>query len=363
MQIRTVTFVKASNKFVFGVYETSQLLRNLSIAFPDSRVIDFAYRGSFSDLISNSLILSIKTAIEDAYTFASLILSHNIFVYVGPHGFLLSKNLTRRIESRILKLSGKRFISIAVGSDIRSIHKSIIIANARKEENLGTLMSKVLPPHVLRRNEKIYRSRARTMDKYSSLIFSLSFDQVSYLKSKTEPFLYFYPRDKMNYLPNKFDKGARIKILHAPSNSLLKGSSSVISAIKNLESDGYEFDFELITNCPNELVLKSMSSSHIFINEFYSYGLGMASIEAMANTCALITRCNPLVETDHGLSAVDAWIPCEKEDLESTLSTLLTNTELLKNTALRGYQWVYAEQSDVQCRERFLNSLQEKKLL
>jgi len=75
-----------------------------------------------------------------------------------------------------------------------------------------------------------------------------------------------------------------LKIVHAPSDREVKGTSTVIQAVDWLRAQGFPVTLEIITDQPHETVLERMKQADIVIDWINpSYGLyGMAGIEGMA---------------------------------------------------------------------------------
>jgi glycosyltransferase involved in cell wall biosynthesis len=72
-----------------------------------------------------------------------------------------------------------------------------------------------------------------------------------------------------------------ITIVHAPSHRGVKGTESVLAAIRNLEKK-YELEFILVENLPNAQALEIYKSADIVVDQLRSSSYGVFSIEAMA---------------------------------------------------------------------------------
>jgi len=80
-----------------------------------------------------------------------------------------------------------------------------------------------------------------------------------------------------------------LKIAHIPSDGSLKGSKEILQAIKELQDDGYVFEFTSISGITNREVLETLAVTDIVVDELYSdaYGAILAQ-EACCFGCAVI---------------------------------------------------------------------------
>ena len=103
-------------------------------------------------------------------------------------------------------------------------------------ENICTYLPQ-LSPHLLSDSyDKKIRSVAFISEKYSDIIFSTSVDQMSYFTKPTKPFIYVYPDEKIIRNDSKFQNLENLKIVHAPSSPIIKGTPLVRAAIKKLKA-------------------------------------------------------------------------------------------------------------------------------
>lgn len=70
-------------------------------------------------------------------------------------------------------------------------------------------------------------------------------------------------------------------IVHAPSNSIAKGSKYIIEAIENLKKR-YDFEFILVKDMPQEEAIRVYSRADIIVDQLFAGTYGVLSIEAMA---------------------------------------------------------------------------------
>lgn len=259
------------------------------------------------------------------------------FLYIWEKGFLIKRDY----ELYFLKEKEKKIVCVFCGSDIRAPK---LMSERLKHMNIdgfieyeGWKNKKYLSKEYDNEKKRI----AKLADKYADLIFSYQVDQTSYLKSDT--YIWPYMFEIFNYNSKKFDKiihnKSKIKIVHAPSNPIIKGTPLVRAAIKKLELDGYFFEYVEIMNSKNEEVLNCLKNSHIVLNQFYAFVPGLFGIEGMANHCAVLMSADPDIETDLPNNSKDAWLITSYWQIYDNLKLLLDNPNLIKEYADRGYQF------------------------
>ena len=176
---------------------------------------------------------------------------------------------------------------------------------------------------------------------FADHIFNAPVDQISYLQRDTYPFIYFFPDEKFNYNSQKFDDIKIVKIVHAPSSPVIKGTQLVHAALKKLRVLGYEFDYVEIMGMDNETVLAHLRDAHIALNEFYAFVPGVFGIEAMANHCAVLTSADRTIEPSLAAGANDAWFVTGYWEIFDHLKNMLDDHGLIRRYADQGYQWTY----------------------
>ena len=180
---------------------------------------------------------------------------------------------------------------------------------------------------------------AALSDKYADLCFSYSIDQASYLTSKQYVAPYAYDIRDFNRNDDKFNRNKTIKILHAPSHPLLKGTPLVRAAIKKLKLEGYRFEYKELIDVSNRKVLEELGSCHIVLNQFYSFAPGVFGVESLANHAAVLMSADPDIETGLPQDAKGAWMITKYWQVYDNLKFLLDNPEEIKKYADTGYDF------------------------
>jgi hypothetical protein len=97
----------------------------------------------------------------------------------------------------------------------------------------------------------------------------------------------------------------------------------------------------------NSLILEELKSTHIVLDQFYSCTIGVFSVEAMANCCAVMNSADEYIETDLPKGSNDAWLVTKNYEIYDKLKFLLDNVQVQMEYAEKGYNWAlqHASQS------------------
>ncbi len=347
--------------WLIGVSEVSTFLSGLGEAVENSIVLELEahpFYSSQSSHFSNKYFRRIHAV----YQLAKYANSGLGFILIGGQGFLTNKSGDRNFEYwYIAKYRNRDLVCFLLGSEIRSILKTSEFAKKRCEQNVGTIFLLFRSSVEIEQMESRAKNLARSIDLYADLVFNFEVDQMSYLQIKQQPIPYLIKRDIFRWDDAKFLDKSKIQILHAPSRPFIKGTEHVRIAISRLKREGFDFDYSELTGVSHEKVLASMRSAHVFLNEFYAYSPGVASIEAMANGCVVLTRADPDIEVGLGKHAEGAWVICEADEIYLKLRDILnSNREDLRIQAFKGFSWAINQCSTTSNREHLnflLNNL------
>lgn len=333
---------------VFGVREVANCLHYIAGAFDHAVTVNLApnkfYRSNRYAFTLGNLpvpVAAIASLFVGPVLLGYLACRAGHFFYLWNSGFLLSKADGRAYEFAFLKKRGKSIACYFCGSDIRSPRLSL---EHGKSIGYETMMSCIVlnnPGYASEERETFLKQVADSADRYADPIFNAPVDQIAYLKREAHPFLYFYPDDQFQKNDEKFLQMETIRVLHAPSSPLIKGTLLVRAAVKNLQERGYRFEYTEITEADNAIVLAALKDAHIVINELYAFVPGMFGVEAMASHCALLTSADPAIEPALPADCRDAWLLTRYWDVTEKLQSLLDAPETIKPYADAGYAWAY----------------------
>jgi hypothetical protein len=194
---------------------------------------------------------------------------HDIHFYVWNKSFLPAK-----VDFLLIKLSKKKLIIMHCGDDVRYRPIQRIID---KEFGLNTW------PNSIKSNKIFFTNFY--FQKISELTGSvISIRDQSTFQSKSN----FYLKVPMvEFLKSPKILNKNIKILHAPSDPQIKGTMVVKKAIQILKKKNLNFEFTLLTNVTNNVVINELKNTDILIDQPSTW-LGRLGMEACALSCCVI---------------------------------------------------------------------------
>ncbi|MET1017695.1 MAG: glycosyltransferase [Leifsonia flava] len=331
--------------WVVGAEEIALMVRHIASALPDSYSVIHRthkyYTAGYDCVIeaSSGVIGKYRRLYGGAVLLGWLMHRAHGVIYVGQAGLLESGLDRRAFEFSFLKKHGLGVVCYFTGNDIRSPRLMHDLERTTGRKNLASHLEELNPVFGTDEYEQAKRDIAAAADAYADVIFNARLDQLSYLTSDTEPFMYFFPDDRFVWNEEKFDEPRQIIVVHAPSKPLLKGTEHVRAAVDRLRADGLEFDYRELTDVTNDEVIATLGDAHIVLNQFYAFIPGVFGIEAMASGCAMLASADARVETDLGGDANDAWVVTAPDEIYSHLRNLLEHPELIREQARRGFDW------------------------
>jgi len=340
-------FLKPNNHlWVIGVSETAQNIYRIGKTLNPSitvalsrrqRFYHFKYDYELGFISNNYLRLLLRFFYGPILLgYLSNIATH--FFYISGVGFLIDI----KKEYKFLKNKSKKIVCMFIGSDIRSPK---LAKKYLKENNIDGYINY---QNIQREefNEEKFENKVKELasitDKYADVIFNFRYCQISYLKKTTYIWPYSYDKDHFNYNPKKFEQISTIKIVHAPSNPLSKGTPLVRAAIKKLSLEGYNFKYVELLGKSNSQVLDELQDTHIVLNQFYTtdISLGLFAVEAMANHTALLMSYDPSLINEYNIER-DGFDSCcfntKYWEIYDNLKFLLDNKHEIKIYADNGY--------------------------
>ncbi|HJY83343.1 MAG TPA: hypothetical protein VKK81_19945 [Candidatus Binatia bacterium] len=208
-----------------------------------------------------------RRVVEMVRFFVRAIPRYDVFHF--HFGFSL---LPKFVDVPILKALGKRVVFHFHGCDIKD--RSILIKKDR--------FSACRVCHPIKCNIDIPLSK-RVADRYADAVFMGTPDLIE-----------FYPRSRWLPPPIHIDEieeavrtapepapNGPTRLVHAPSDRLLKGTSYVLNAVKELERRDRVLDFRLIEGQPWPDALKVFKSAHIVADQFRMGAYGHMAVECM----------------------------------------------------------------------------------
>lgn len=260
-------------------------------------------------------------------------------VYLGISSFLLTGRDQRKFEFNFLYKRNVKIICYLLGTDIRSPLKMREQELRDREENYGTYQKYTSPNFCTTEYEISKQKLAKVIDEYAAAIFNASYDQASYLNRPTHPSFTFVHDDIFKFQEEKFQNLKEIRVIHAPSNPIIKGTQVIRTIVRQLQNEGYAIHYVELNQKPNIEVLEELQKSHISINELYSFTPGIFTLESLASGCAVLTRSDSNYEPGLPPGANSAWVVTPSYELYKNLKYFCDNPEQIQVQAKLGYEW------------------------
>jgi hypothetical protein len=148
-----------------------------------------------------------------------------------------------------------------------------------------------------------------------------------------------------------------IRILHSPSDPVVKGSSRVREAIETLRSEGLDLELVELRGVPNEVVLRELTGCDFVIDQIYSDApmVGFATEAAAAGKPAIVG--GYAWPENHRIFGSDTMPPveeCAPETLADAIRTLATNPAHREELGARAREYVTSRWSRTAIAERML---------
>jgi len=133
-----------------------------------------------------------------------------------------------------------------------------------------------------------------------------------------------------------------ILILHAPSEKRIKGENFVIRSVQKLRNEGYNINFMLLENVPNNKVREWLNVADIVVDQLLGGWHGMFSVESMAmakpTICYIKEEYRKPLEYAQNIPLVNA----NTETIYERLKMLIDNPDLRKRIGRQSRK--YAEE-------------------
>jgi hypothetical protein len=265
-------------------------------------------------------------------------------IYVAGAGFLDGAD-ERAGEFAFIRARRRAIVCWYTGSDIRSTFLMKERERATGVANIGSILFDQGAPFDEASYDDTRRQRAEVSDLYADVIVTARVDQLSYITSETQPFLYFHPDEEFIETTTKFDHDGPLIILHAPSNPIVKGTATIRDVMGRIcDREGGRVVYRELTGVGNTEVLAALDEAHVVVNQIYAQMPSVFGIEAMARRCVLVCSADPRIETDLE-EAAGAWVVATASSLEAELTALIANRAALAELADRGWHWARAHAS------------------
>ena len=257
-------------------------------------------------------------------------------------GLLGGIPILRALEPLLLKLSKTRTLVLPYGSDVQDLTR-----NPNKEYRDALLKDY---PDSSSNNNKV-RRQIRRWTRHADFIIN-GCDWIDYLDRSDTLTIGHFAIDTSEFsssegysIPGEFTAERPLKVLHAPNHPNIKGTPSLISAIRNLESNGHPIELTVASGVSARRVRELIEESDLVVDQLVIGWYAMFCIEAMALSRPVICRIRKDLEhmyISRGLLQKDELpqIRSDTTSIEGLLLDILNSPEQLTGHALRGRDFV-----------------------
>jgi glycosyltransferase involved in cell wall biosynthesis len=234
------------------------LNRSNKLARLNQRLFPIYKKYIFSIFFPLAVLAAISMFAIHTMVFVYSLFKYDVFI-------LNSQPFFNYTELAILKLFRKKIIIAFLGTESRPEYISGNLIQGKYASN-GSF--KLKPCY---KNVKAQFNRIRRIEKYADFI--INHPPTALFQQK--PFIAWlhvgFPNDiPVSMAENRNEFSRIIKVLHAPSNAVSKGTTKIIEIINQLRKEGLPIEFVKLENVPNEKVMDELGKCDLVVDELYS---------------------------------------------------------------------------------------------
>ncbi|MEO8610200.1 MAG: hypothetical protein ABI690_20060 [Chloroflexota bacterium] len=282
------------------------------VQWPLIRLIRFCGQryaaGSFFKLLWGGIYLALS-----AILWVECLFRFDVFIFVFGTSFVQLYDLP------VLKFFRKRVIFLFLGSDARPPY----LNGAFIHEDDAAVATCI-------RRTRQSKARIRWIERYADVVISLP----TYGQFHEKPFVHYSVMGFPSTTPLKTPTTTplrdpdRVRILHSPSNPILKGTPEIRQAIQRLQARGYAIDWIELTGQPNAVVLRELEQCDFIVDQLYAdWPLPGFATEAASMGKASIVAGYDLESLEQQIPA--GFVPpvhiCHPDDIEAAIEKLIAD--------------------------------------
>lgn len=241
--------------------------------------------------------------------------------------FLFGQTMTESaFELWLLKSLGKKIIFVYVGSDSRPPYMDGGLFP-------GQVLDDLPSPAILLNKVKRCKRRLRLHERYANYVVN----SPATAHFNERPFINWFALG----IPKKLPESARVqsqqtfsqgcvRVLHAPSHPLVKGTSQIIEVLERLRNKGHEIELIEIQGMPNEVVLRELARCDFIVDQLYAD----TPMAAFATEAALFGKPAVVggyfatsIEKNLEAGSIPPSLYVDPADLEIAIERMIVDTE------------------------------------
>lgn len=264
------------------------------------------------------------------YTFFKVIRRTDVFVFYWRSFFIFNLDL------KLIKLLKKQIVWCFCGDDARWY-------NAMKQEyEANGLLPVKYPSSYDYSNLGLFKrlSIIRMAERYADVIFS----RREQAQLQIRPFHHYIPFHQDLEHPVNSVTVKQVKrplVIHAPTNSEMKGSKYILKAVEELKQENeVDFEFQIIQGMNRSELQKLLEQSNIAIDQLYTPGGGRFTTESLSKGLVVITLM-AYNKYPQGFPRGDCpIIDAEVSNIKSVLKATIQDLELREKKSKQGVDYV-----------------------
>ena len=275
--------------------------------------------------------------------FRALFRYRSLFIYFNGGPFLFKKYVLRALEPIFYKLAKIKIVVMPYGGDVQVLTRT---------RNLYFRHAAVCDYPKFWKYYELNRKNIDRWTRYAQWVIG-SGDNVEYMYHWDSLMLVHFSLDLERWAPVETQKQAdtsKLRILHAPNHTMIKGTEALINATELLKSEGLNIELILMRGVPNDEIRNVMAGVDLVADQFVMGWYAMFAIEAMAmEKPVLCYMREDLVElyVKAGL-VTEGEIPLINTDLFNIASKIrwaYNNREALKEIGKKGREFAQQHHS------------------
>jgi glycosyltransferase involved in cell wall biosynthesis len=170
-----------------------------------------------------------------------------------------------------------------------------------------------------------------------------------------------FPKDLLDLPPSEQRAAGPLRVLHGPSNPLVKGSALIIEAIEQLIAEGCSIELITLQGVSHARVLEELARCDLVVDQLYSD----TPLAGLATEAAFFGK--PSVVAGYFAKDIEAYLApgqiapslfVEPTALKSAIRSLIEDPEARRDLGLRAQRFVRENWSAGKVAERYLQLLQ-----
>ncbi len=284
----------------------------------------FGYK---SDKIISFSKFSLIRKFQKVFLMTKLIIKYDYFIFDS-----IFTMLTDYADIKLLQKFGRKAILIFTGCDVRAPEK-VIGYKWNPCRDCIEEYKRFTGCFYLERKKKFVRAIENVFDIIVCPQEASGFLVRDFTKAYFPINLEDFPKEKFQSYHSK----SKLRILHAPSNPVYKGSQYIYTAIEKLKSE-FDFEFKVVTGVTIDVLYNEINNSDLIIDQVLVGNYGLFAIESMAMYKPVV--CYVREDSWNDIKEDCPVFNADPDSLYEVLKKILSNPSQLAEAGKRSREFV-----------------------